>query len=98
MFYYVVMNERRTNLTPITGGRASICPNCGGVTDRPYLDCSVCRAKRWRMTSEERRATWASFPGLDAAEPISLDEERTKRRRRRPDSDAVPAEDDQAAS
>ena len=90
MFYYVAMNERPANLTPILAGRAAICPNCGGRTDRPYLDCSACRAKRWRMTPEERRATWASFPGLDAVEPISLDEERAKRRRR--------AEPDAAAS
>lgn len=94
VFYDVDMNERPAIVTPIASPRAAICPNCGGPTDRPYLDCSRCRAQRWRMTPAERRATWASFPGLDESEPISLDEARAKRRRPTPsDSEA-----DKAAS
>jgi hypothetical protein len=94
LFYHGAMNERPATLVPIAGSRAATCPNCGGATDRPYLDCSRCRAQRWRMTPAERRATWASFPGLDESEPISLDEARAKRRRTAPaESDA-----DKAAS
>lgn len=37
------------------------CITCGGVTDRPYLDCSRCRMLRRFLTPSERRANRAAL-------------------------------------
>jgi hypothetical protein len=48
--------------------RSDSCPACGGMTERPYLDCAACRAARRRLPPGEREQSRVQFPGLDGDE------------------------------